>query len=201
MTAFEDGLWERLVEQHDADLVSVTAPHARTRRGPLIIGGGLTAVAAATVAAVLGFGATSGTQPAYAMTQNADGSVTFTINELATAVPELNAKFAAMGIDETVVPVEANCPTSNSLGDMLQTDPQGTMSETLTFKSGDKWLAPGYTGVVAAEQLSNGEVAMAMEAIKPPIPSCFPTTAYQAVQIGDANGVPTVTMQVVTPAG
>jgi hypothetical protein len=55
--------------------------------------------------------------------------------------------------------------------------------------------------VVAAEQLPNGEVAMAMEAIKPPVPTCFPATAYNAVQTGDANGVPTITMQAVTPAG
>jgi hypothetical protein len=201
MTSFEDRLWERLVDEHDADRVTIAAPRKQLNHRPVMLGGSLTAVALATVAVVLSVGGTAGTQPAYAMTQNADGTVTVSINDLATAVPELNAKFAAMGIDETVVPVEANCPASNSLGDMLLASSGASMSETFTFSRGHKYLAPGDEGVVAAEQLPNGEVAMAMEAIKPPVPTCFPATAYNAVQTGDANGVPTITMQAVTPAG
>jgi hypothetical protein len=201
MTCFEDGLWERLVDEHDADLVLVAAPRKQPDRRPVMVGGSLTAVAGATVAVVLSVGGTTGTPPAYAMTQNADGSVTVSINDLATAVPALNAKFAAMGIDETVVPVEANCPSSNNLGDMLLANSHASMTETFTFSLGRKNLDPGYDGVIAAEQLPNGEVAMAMEAIKPPLPTCFPATAYNAVQTGDANGVPTITLRAVTTTG
>jgi hypothetical protein len=203
MTNFEDGLWERLVEEHDADQVSIAAPHAQVNRRPLVIGGSATA---AVVAAAVGIiGAVTSTPPAYAMTQHADGSVTVTINDVADAVAGVNAKFAAMGIDETVVPVESSCPDTGSLEQELQLYPEGSMSESLTFKPGipTAWRQGGYTGVIAAEQLPNGKVAMTMEAIKPPLPKCFPSTAYKMVpvQIGTAHGVPTVTMMQVTPSG
>jgi hypothetical protein len=203
MTAFEDGLWERLMDDHDADLVSMTAPRARGARRPVVIGGGVTGLAAVTTAAVLGIGAATNAPPAYAMTQNADGSVTVTINDVADSIGGLNAKFAAMGIEETVVPVESNCPDTGGVEDELQLYPEASMGEALTFKPGApaSWKQYGLTGVIAAEQLPNGQVAMAMEAIKPPVPSCFPTTAYKFVQIGDDNGVPTVTSQAVTPSG
>ncbi|MGH2844254.1 MAG: hypothetical protein ACRDKL_11840, partial [Solirubrobacteraceae bacterium] len=68
MTAFEDGLWERLVDEHDADHVSITAPRQRSNRRPLVIGGSLTGLAAATAAAVIGISAASTAPPAYAMT-------------------------------------------------------------------------------------------------------------------------------------
>ncbi len=156
---------------------------------PLISSGAV--LAGAAVAAVLL--ASPATQPAYALTQNPDGTVTVTINDVETAAPALNAKFASMGIDERVVPVEANCPSSTTSGASLDlfADPQATASDTLTFAPGHKYLDPGYTGVVAAEQLPNGEVAIAVEAIRPPVPSCFPTTVYKMQRTGTtSNGTP-----------
>ena len=197
MTEFEDGLWARLVEEYDADNVAMSPVRTRTSRRPLLVGGGAATVAGATVAAVLAISASTGAPPAYAMTQNADGSITVTINDLATAAPELNAKFASMGIQETVVPLEANCP---NVSHFLFADPQATKTESFTFKPGRKWLDPGFTGVIAAEQLPNGEVAMMMGAIKPPVPSCYSSQAFTTRQIGDANGVPTITAVPVTPS-
>ena len=195
MTEFEDGLWARLVEEHDADGVALI-PRARpTGRRPLLVGGGAATVAGATVAAVLAISASTAAPPAYAMTQNADGSITVTINDLATAAPELNAKFASMGIHETVVPVEANC---QNVSQFLFAYPHASTMESLTF--GNKWLAPGFTGVIAAEQLPNGEVAMMIGAIKPPVPSCYSSQAFTTRQIGDANGVPTITDVPVSPS-
>ena len=197
MTAFEDGLWERLVEAHGADCVSITAPRQRSARRPVIIGGSVTALAAATAAAVVGIGAVTTAPPAYAMTQNADGSITVTINDLATAIPQLNARFAQMGVDTTIVPVTASCPDTGNINDELELDPHASMSETITLGTQNE---PGYTGVLAAEQLPSGHVAMAMEEIKPPIPTCFPTTAHQLVPTGENNnGVPIYKNQAVTP--
>lgn len=197
MTAFEDGLWERLVEEHDADCVSITAPRQRNNQRPVIICGSVTGLAAVTAAAVVGIGAATTAAPAYAMTQNADGSITVTINDLATAIPELNAKLAQMGVDTTIVPVTGNCPDTGNIGDELLLDPRASGSETITLGTRNE---PGYTGVVAAEQLPGGHVAMAMEEIKPPIPTCFPTTAYQLVPAGETNnGVPIYKSQAVTP--
>lgn len=199
MTEFEDGLWERLVQEQGADGVSLTLPRDDAGRRPLMIGGGLTAVVAVTAVGVLGVGALTAAQPAYAMTENADGSYTVTINDVATAIPELNAKFAQMGIEETVVPVTDDCTNSNVLP--LDLDPKMKMSDTVTLGPGRKYLDPGYTGMLAAEQLSNGEVATFMGAVKPPVPSCVSaTTAISPNGTVGANGVMTLTETTVTPA-
>ena len=193
MTEFEDGLWERLVADHAADAVSLTP--GRDNQHRMLVGGSAAALATASAAAVVAFAATGGATPAYAMTQNADGSYTFTINDLATAVPQLNAKFRQLGIPETVIPIEANCPTVSKF---LFAEPQQSMSDSMTFKAGGPGPEPGFAYVVAAEQLPSGGVAMAMGAIKPPLPSCWSTQAFTTEQIGDANGVPTITAIPVT---
>lgn len=202
MTGFEDELWTRLVDDHGADEVRLNAdPRTGRSRRPLLLGGGATAIGAAAAAAVIGFGATGGTTPAYAMTQNADGSYTFTINDLATAAPELNAKFKQLGINETVVPATASCPAA-STGDIsheLMLYPGASLSEALTFEPGHKWLEPGYTGVIGAEQLPDGQIAMNMEAVPAAdIPSCFPTQAVKIVRIPGTNTL--TAQQLTTPA-
>jgi len=203
MTAFEDGLWNRLVDEHDADRVCLHVEPKQSSRRPLLVGGSLTALVVTAAAGTLALTAATTAPPAYALTQNADGSITVTINDLETATPALNARFAAMGIDETVVPVTASCPTNGNAsgfqGAPLFVYPHAKTSDTLTFTPGKQYLAAGYTGVLAAEQLSDGEVAMAVEAIKPPVPSCFPTTAYRVQQTGTTNGVPTFHATPVTP--
>jgi len=80
---------------------------------------------------VLGVKAATTAPPAYAVTRNPDGSVTVTINEPATGMPQLNAKFAEMGINETVVPVQANCPPSRIF--RLHAYPQLHMTDRWTF--------------------------------------------------------------------
>ncbi|HEX3616558.1 MAG TPA: hypothetical protein VHU61_08470 [Solirubrobacteraceae bacterium] len=195
MTEFEDRLWERLVDEHGADAVTLAVEPERRNRRALV--GGSAALATVSAAAVVAFAATGGATPAYAMTQNADGSYTFTINDLATAVPELNAKFKQLGIEETVIPVEAGCSTVNPF---LLVNPHETMSDSFTFEPGGKWVDPGYHGVIAAEQLPDGDVAIMEGAIAPPIPSCYSTQAFTDKQIGDANGVPTITAVPVTPS-
>ena len=200
MTEFEDGLWTRLVEEHDADGVSLTAVPERRAPRRLLVGGGATATAAIAAAAVVAFSATGGATPAYAMTQNADGSYTFTINDLATALPELNAKFKQLGIDETVVAATTSCPATTNIEDELQLYPGESLTDTLTVYPGHKYLDPGFTGVIGAEQLADSEIAMTMEAVPPAdVPTCFPLQAFKLVQIGDSNGVPTVTAQQIPP--
>lgn len=167
MSTFEQGLWERLVTECHADRVVLGARTRNRRRAP-ILAASATALGATTVAAVLLLSATTATPPAYALTRNADGSVTVTINDIATAVPQLNAKFRQMGIDETVIPVQSGCPTPG-----LVNYPGATTTESLTFYPNHAYLAPGYDGVLAAEQLSNGEVALTIGAMTPPLPSCF----------------------------
>jgi hypothetical protein len=140
---------------------------ALTRRPLALTTGALTLLAAAAVVAVLLVGAGAGTQPAYALARNPDGTVTVTIRDVATAVPALNARFRQMGIDETVIPVKAGCKAWEIFGysGLSQT-------ETLTFHPGDAHLSPGFTGVLSAEQLPDGRVAPSTGARKRPLPTC-----------------------------
>ncbi len=168
MGTFDEDLWAHLVEEHHADRVVLRSPASKGRARPVIMTAGAAAVAVATLAVALVLSATTSTPPAYALTSNADGSVTVTIHDLTTAIPALNARFAQMGIDETVIPVQANCATPGPVD-----YPGATTSETLTISPGRKNLAPGDAGVLAAEQLPDGKVAMFVGAMKPPLPSCF----------------------------
>ena len=180
MSTFEDRLWNYLVVEHRADevaserLAAGTRPRTmRTRRSPLVItAGALGVIAAAAVAVVLLISATAGTQPAYALTQNPDGSITVTINNLQTAIPQLNARFAAMGVDETVVPITRTCPTQMSVPEY----PQSAVNDKLTFtvNQGRKYLAPGFDGVLAAGYTSSGQLLVFIGAMKPPLPTCLP---------------------------
>lgn len=200
MTAFDESLWARLVDEHDAHLVALGPVAQQTNKRRLVLGGGVVALAATSAAAVLAVNAATSASPAYALTQHADGSVTVTIHELSTAVPQLNAKFAEMGVHETVVPVQANCPASREF--RLHAYPSLHMTDTWTFMPGGADLTPGWMGVLAAEQLPNGEVAIAQMAVKPPVPSCFSNVAYTPPQPTGTttHGIPMVTQTPINPA-
>jgi hypothetical protein len=106
------------------------------------------------------------------LTQNADGSITITINDLQTAIPQLNARLAEMGVDETVVPITESCPTQMSVPEY----PQSAAHDKLTFtvNQGRKYLAPGFDGVLAAGYTSSDQLLVFIGAMKPPLPACFP---------------------------
>ncbi len=150
---------------------------------------GAIATGAVALAAVLLL-ITPATEPAYALTRNADGSITVTIHDLQTALPALNARLAALGAHTRIVPVEGSCPAGNpALGGALMVYPRMTATDTITIGTGSR--EPGYTNVVAAEQLPNGEVALVLESTTLPVPSCFPTTVYILRSTGRVNnGIP-----------
>lgn len=186
MSAFEDRLWKHLAAEHGADAVTSVRGRAavpvgprawfeRARRPPVAItAGAIVIIAAAAVAVVLLVSATASTQPAYALTQNPDGSITVTFNDLQTAIPQLNARFAAMGIDETVIPITKGCTTKMS----VPAYPRADTSDTLTFtpNEGHQYLAPGFDGVLAAGYSSSGRLLVFIGALQPPLPTCFPPT-------------------------
>ena len=199
MTAFDDTLWERLVAEHEADRVTLDAPPQRAGRRPLLVGGGVAAIAGVAVAAVLAIHAGTSAPPAYALTVNADGSVSVTVHELASAIPQLNAEFARRGINETVVPVTADCPATR--GFRLYAYPSLHMSDTWTFTPTESIRTPGWRGVLAAEQLPSGEVAVAQMVVPEPVPTCFSDVAYAPPRLtGKTNhGVPLATETAINP--
>lgn len=118
MSRFEDRLWGELVEHHGALLAQPPAltltpparlrPSSLTRRRPLAVAGAALAAVAAAVVIALSSG--GGPAPAYAVTQNPDGTVTVTVREL-TATPALESVLVSMGLPVRAAPVEAACRT------------------------------------------------------------------------------------------
>ncbi len=171
-----------LADEHGADGVTSRRTRAgaglrsrvvQARRRPVVMTtSALGVVAAGAAAVVLLVSVTASTQPAYALTQNPDGSITVTINDLQAAIPELNARFAAIGVDETVIPITQSCQTHMA----VPAYPQSAASDKLTFtpSEGHKYLAPGFDGVLAAGYTSGGQLLVFIGAMKPPLPACFP---------------------------
>ena len=179
MSTFEDRLWTYLADEHGAEEVSSKAARsdpgrriklARAHRSRLALAGSM--VAAMTAAVVLLVSAIASPPPAYALTRHPNGSITVTINDLQTAIPQLNARFASMGVDETVIPITRDCPSQLS----VPAFPQSAENDTFTFtpNEGHEYLPAGYNGVLAAGYTSSGQLLLFIGALKPPLPACFP---------------------------
>jgi hypothetical protein len=154
---------------------------SRPRRLQLgLLGGGSMILAATIVVIVVAFGATTGAPPAYAVTQNANGSITITLSELTTGIPALNAKLRELGIPETVIPITADCHSTDRSGNLvMHPNPMfeysGSISTTYTPQAARRHpAAPGYHYVLAAKRLPNGKLLGFIGALKEPIPSCLP---------------------------
>lgn len=174
MTGFEQGVWRHLVDHHGADRtdfhLAPAPPRARSRRAVVAISAGLTVPVAG---AIFGGLALTAAPPAYAFTVNNDGTVTVSLNDIATGIPALNQRLAEQGVRITAVPIEPGCTAAlNGLVGPVAT--HLPMRQTVTV--GNRWIPAGYHGFLAARQLSNGQVLLAMGTTAQPIPSCFPTT-------------------------
>jgi hypothetical protein len=183
MTSFEDQLWSDLVREHGdrmgADITQTAAlavsetghrePRAlRVRRAAILSGTALATAGAATVA-VLALTASS-VPPAFAVTDNSDGSITVTLREI-SAVSGLNAEFARRGLNARAVPFSATCPVKGYANAM----PAGTDIDTYTVTLDPRLVPDGYTAVVAATQTAAGAVELTQGAVPSPAPACFST--------------------------
>lgn len=166
MSNIEDTLWDHLVEHHGADCVRVFPMAARRRRRPVAISMAATGVAVIAAATVLVVSAATSTSRAYALTAEGNGSYTLTINDLATAVPQVNAAFAQLGINAKAIPVTSDCTARDPFP-----GPRGlSMSQSITIDNAD--IPAGTTAVIAAEQTPSG-VRLSMGTTAAPLPSCL----------------------------
>lgn len=166
-----------LNEFNAAGSTSSQRPRQRRRHLRLMAFGSTATAVAAAISAVLLLTATSATSPAYALTRHVDGTLTLTLYRLTNDIPALNAQLAQMGIDETVVPVTAQCQNQFPIYPVAA-------DTTITLYTGRKYLSPGFQGVLAAEQLPNGKIALAQGALKPAdIPPCFATVAHTHITV------------------
>lgn len=153
-------------------------------RAPRIaVAGGSAGVAAAVAVAVVL--ATAGAPPAYALTANGNGSYTLTVNDLATAVPQVNAEFTKLGINAEAIPVTPNCTAAQAANwPLMAPDPSTSMSETITIDNAN--IPAGSTAIVAAEQTPSGvRLDMGTTAVSP-LPSCL--NSNQAAPVVTTGG-------------
>jgi hypothetical protein len=148
----------------------------------LAIASGIASLAA--MACVVVVFATAGTPPAYALTQNANGTYTITINDIATGVPALNVKLKQLGIDATAVPVTATCSAPIQIGGpgALTERTEETLSPA-NITSGSEGLLnltpanipSGSEGVIAAYQSPSRQINLTFWTTSGSPPSCLNT--------------------------
>ncbi len=144
----------------------------RHRRAAFIGISLLAAVAAVT--AVLSLGATATTQPAYALVEHPDGSVTVTVHNLRTALAPLNARLTALGIKERMIPITDACPRSNDA--FVYTVKRSQFPQlrwTFTRRENQRSLREGYWGYIGLGRSDSGQLLLAQGGMKPPLPRCF----------------------------
>ena len=133
---FEDSLWMHLVDTHGADRARpAPTSSGRARRRPVLVGAAVVGLAAIAATATLVVSATSAAPPAYALTRNANGTYTLTINDALTAIPRVNARLEALGIDSRLIPVTPDCTAPNTAGLPLFDYGDADMSQTMTIDS------------------------------------------------------------------
>lgn len=141
MTRFKDNLLDDLMREHGETVEEAPIRNTRSAR-PLLIAAGALAVAGVATVAIT----TSGGAPeAYAVTKNADGSVTVTVREIKGIEPA-NAKLREYGINAKAVRMSPHCaPLDESKMDLLGDYklPRFSEDRSATMSPGD--VPDGYT--------------------------------------------------------
>jgi hypothetical protein len=146
MTKFTDQLWSDLAREHGPALTQAGRPGRRRVRRPRVIAGSTLALAGAGTALGLVLTATSAA-PAFAVTQNSDGSVLVTVSQTQNIV-QANAKLTSMGIQEQFYVDIASGPAAVK-GPVTCTPGPGVSGPTVKVvlsKDGTEVIKPGTTG-------------------------------------------------------
>jgi hypothetical protein len=113
MTKFSDQLFDDLIQEHGPQLAATRVPTAPKRRGArsMLAGAG---AAVAAVGITVGVLAAGGGTPAYAVTNNADGTVTLSAYTQ-SGVTGANAQLQKLGDRVALVQVRSDCRSITSL--------------------------------------------------------------------------------------
>lgn len=177
MTKFADELFADLMQEHGSALEVIPPPARRTVPRPVWLAAGVVGMAGAITAGVT---VLSGGTPAYAVTDNADGTVTVAINQL-SGVDGANGALRSRGDRVVVVPVRDGCPTLDSLppGRPGSSDHPTQVSGSASGHGGTSGtitvdahgVPAGDTALVAVQAGPNG-IRVAMKLISGPAPRC-----------------------------
>ena len=190
MTTFEDRLWTDLVREH-GELLRLhpgpaAAPTAVRRRRPAVLTGAALAAVGVIATGVLALTATTAAPPAFAVTDNADGTVTVTLNDI-QAITGLNAELARDGIPAEAIPITSDCPVHGFPNAM----PAGTDPNTYTITIDPREMRAGYTAIVGVGQSTSGQIELAQGAFPSAnVPACFNSTPLVAHPIDMSHASP-----------
>jgi hypothetical protein len=153
MSEFEDNLWVTVLREHGDELARTErAAHTHRRASrPQLLAGTTAGLAAMATAAALLFGAST-SPPAFAVTRNADGTVT--VNLMHTSgIAGANKELAAMGVRAQIAaraktPPKFVCPGGAA--------PTITLDPASIPKTGQLVIAPGQPGASDAAGLKGG---------------------------------------------
>ena len=214
MTKFADQLFDDLIREHGSTLTNARPPaprgHIATRRTLLAVGGGGIAVAAAAGVLVATAGTNpaahdgqvaGGKTPAYAVTNNPNGTVTLAVYRK-DGIAGANAKLHELGDSQVyVVPVGAGCPSMSSLpapavplnGKRLSVQSSvsigGSAGRSVTVNA--KGIPAGDILVVAVETTRTGDTTTSLGAGKlttAPAPSCVSLSSSTGSDFGWGSG-------------
>ncbi|MGW1784564.1 hypothetical protein ACWCQQ_36445 [Streptomyces sp. NPDC002143] len=192
MTRFADQLFADLMEEHGPTLRRTQPPAPATRRGsrPMLLTAGAMATAGVATAAMVTL---TGSSPAYAVTQNADGTVTVQVAR-PSGMAGANAKLRTLGLPVVAVPVRPGCTSIDALA-KAAAGHQATNVTAATGGDGSvtvdvKGVPTGHTAVVAFGKSSSG-ITGSMVLVEGKAPDCvsLPTggTGTSTSKTGDSG--------------
>ncbi|GLY49364.1 hypothetical protein [Lentzea sp. NBRC 102530] len=167
MTTFKDKLLNDLMREHGETVEEAPERPVRSAR-PLLAAAGVLALAGAATFAIVGNDA-----PAYAVTKNADGTVTVTIKDV-KGVDGANAKLREYGIRAKAVPMSRDCAElDESRMDARDYElPDQGEDGSMTFRPGD--LPEGYTMLLGISNLPDRGTGLGFTGpIRNPAPDCL----------------------------
>lgn len=106
MGKFEDQLLSDLLREHGPALAAAERSEERNTR-PIWVAAGAVVLAGAVTA---GVALVSGGTPAFAVSQNSDGSITVSIKDIAAIAPA-NKELERLGVPIRAVPTRPDCPS------------------------------------------------------------------------------------------
>ncbi|SMD04379.1 hypothetical protein [Lentzea albidocapillata] len=168
MTTFKDNLLNDLMCEHGQTVEVAPERHRRSAR-PLLAAAGVLAMAGAATIAIV-----NSDSPAYAVTKNADGSVTVSIRDI-KGVDGANAKLHEYGIGAKAVPMSRDCAELDEtkmdlLGDYVL--PRVADDGSITMSPGD--IPAGYTVLLGISNMPNRDTGLGFTGpIRNPAPDCL----------------------------
>ncbi len=179
MTRFKERLWRELVRDHGAELASISQPARRGRAArPRLLAGTTAALAGAGAAVALVLGAAS-TSPAFAVSNNHDGTVSVVVTQLG-AIHGLNARLATLGYRARFVQVMGGCAVPSQVAvDLLRL--RHTHVAAVTVDQGSvharfdpRKIPAGQTLVVSAWRAGHQIRVTAGHVLPGAAPACLP---------------------------